>query len=97
MNEYAVNGISPVFISMIARAIELMVRAGMDDVLIACVIQDIRSQTLNEEHLRRERLTVNNPPHHNTIGEITEAMNAHGHLKSIKEEVERHAGGDILT
>jgi hypothetical protein len=42
----------------------MMQEDGINDVRMACIIQDIRSKTLNEEFYRIKRLLETNPPIH---------------------------------
>jgi hypothetical protein len=62
------------FLLSCLNAIRDMRRHGMNDTLIACIIQDIRSATLNEEFRRCIDLVANNPPKHHHHGEIQDAM-----------------------
>ncbi len=67
------------------HAINTMRRAGINDVLIATVIQDVRSATLNEEFNRLQELIRLNPPTHHPHGVIADAL---GMLDREKFEME---------
>jgi hypothetical protein len=55
-------------------AIDVMRRAGINETLIAVVIQDVRSATLNEEFHRLQELIRLNPPTHHPHGTMAEAI-----------------------
>lgn len=62
------------------KPINIMRKAGLNDGIIASIIQDIRSYTLNEEFNRLKELMIANPPHHHPWGEMFDAIE-----KVIKE------------
>jgi hypothetical protein len=69
------NTIPRYFITTCRTAINTMRHAGINEVLIACVIQDIRSATLNEEFGRLQEIVRTNPPTHHPHGTMAEAIN----------------------
>lgn len=62
------------------NAVSVMRSVGLNDAQIACIIQDVRAETLNEEFRRLKYLIEQNPPHHHRWGEIMDA---------VKEGIER--------
>ncbi len=52
----------------------MMRRAGMNETLIACVIQDVRSATLNEEFRRIVNLVTYSPPHHHSFSDTSRGI-----------------------
>lgn len=69
--------ISPWFLLNCKRAIEDMKRHGMNSTIIACVINEIRSVTLNEEYYRLTELLRLNPPDHRPSREIQDILDVH--------------------
>jgi hypothetical protein len=58
--------IDSLFLGSVSKAVADMRRHGMNDAVIACVIQDVRSATLNEEFRRLQELVRLNPPQHDS-------------------------------
>ena len=67
--------LAPVFLLGIRDAVATMQGAGLNWAQIGCIVQDIRSQTLNEEFQRLKRLVEDNPPHHHTWAQTGKAIN----------------------
>lgn len=68
------TSLEPFFLHGIRDAVEAMQGAGLNWAQIGCIVQDIRSQTLNEEFRRLHRLIENNPPHHHTWAQTGKAI-----------------------
>jgi hypothetical protein len=66
--------IHPLFLLGIRNAVTMMRDASINPTMIACIVQDIRSQTLNEEFRRLRRIVETHPPHHHTFSEIMDAI-----------------------
>lgn len=69
------NTIPHYFVMACRNAINTMRCAGINEVLIACIVQDIRSATLSEEFGRLQELIRTNPPTHHPHGTMAEAIN----------------------
>ena len=52
-----------------------MREAGINDVLIAVIVTEIRSAAVAEEFRRLQYLASRNPPEHFPFGEMREAIN----------------------
>ena len=63
------------FLHNIRDAVDQMRGVGLNWAQIGCIVQDIRSNTLNEEFIRIKRLLENNPPYHDTWVETGRAIN----------------------
>lgn len=66
----------PLFLYQCRHTVNIMRRAGLSSAKIACIIQDIRSVTLNEEFNRLRVALERNPPHHHTWQAILQAIDA---------------------
>lgn len=58
--------LEPIFLLGIRTAVDTMRGAGLNAAQIGCIVQDIRSITLNEEFRRLKNLIEDHPPHHHT-------------------------------
>lgn len=56
------------------NAVSMMRSVGLNDAQIACIIGDVRSETLNEEFRRIQHLIQVNPPHHHRWVEVMNAV-----------------------
>ncbi len=62
------NQIDLTFILNCQSSIQMMRRAGMNEIQIACIITEIRSHSLNEEFRRLQELIRLSPPKHHPHG-----------------------------
>lgn len=74
-DDLATPDIDHSFILGIRDAVAVMKGAGLTWEQIGCIVQDIRSHTLNEEFRRTKRLFELAPPHHHTWVQMYKAIN----------------------
>ena len=55
---------SPLFFGGCIAAIREMRQAGLNDMIIGCVLSEIRTAAISEERLRMEEVRSKNPPEH---------------------------------
>jgi hypothetical protein len=68
--------IPPSFALRCGKSIQTMRRAGLNDIQIACILQDARSCALSEEFTRLQELVRQNPPKHHPHGEMAGLIGA---------------------
>jgi hypothetical protein len=66
--------IDPVFISYCRQSIDDMRRHGMNDVIIACVLSEVRAAGILEERRRIAAIYKANPPDFRPSGEMKQAI-----------------------
>lgn len=66
--------IEPTFLLNCRVAVQTMRQAGINETLIATIVQDIRSATLNEEYRRLYQLVLQHPPQHHRFGDMQDAI-----------------------
>lgn len=66
--------INHLFLSGCRRAIGNMRQAGMNEVLIACTVTEIRSAAIHEERMRVSLLSERNPPTHHAWPDMERAI-----------------------